>query len=354
MTSRRLSHGRRARAALMWAAGLFVTGQLAGGLLLDYAWPAVRFPSLAQLLDRRRSGPEDAQILCLGSSRFGIGLRPSVMRAAFRKELGDAAPVGICNASVPLGDPVAEDFVFKRLRAAGVRPALLVVEVSPETVNGYNDWFGAHIDRQLNWGDVPRCLPDVIQSGQAGRLTAARLLPLYVHRREIRRRLEEAVFGGAPDDADSGIDWENIVQTPNADALEATRDGAELARRKLRHYQIGGRTAGALERLVARCQKRGIAVVLVGAPVTTVHRTLYSPPIDAAYHDYLARLCRTYACRFVDWRGEMPDADFRDIYHLRPDGGVLFSRRLTQEVLAPAWRASQASPPATTSQTASR
>jgi hypothetical protein len=54
----------------------------------------------------------------------------------------------------------------------------------------------------------------------------------------------------------------------------------------------------------------------------------------------MARLCRTYSCRFVDWADKLPDADFVDVYHVKFAGGVNLSQRLTREVLAPVWRES--------------
>ena len=74
--SRRLSRG---RSALAWAVGLFLSIQLTGGLLLAYAWPDVCFPSLGRLRREWRSRPDGPEVLCVGSSRFGMGLRPSVM-----------------------------------------------------------------------------------------------------------------------------------------------------------------------------------------------------------------------------------------------------------------------------------
>lgn len=96
-----------------------------------------------------RSRPENLDVLCLGSSRFGAALQPAVMRAAFRKRLGDGAPRRILNAAVPAGDPIAGDYWLKRLLREGARPKMVLVEVNPDVVNGHNVWFGADILRQM-------------------------------------------------------------------------------------------------------------------------------------------------------------------------------------------------------------
>jgi hypothetical protein len=115
--------------------------------------------------------------------------------------------------------------------------------------------------------------------------------------------------------------------------------GLEQPRRWLRHYQVGGTAAAALERLLGRCRSHRIAVVLVGVPVTRPHRDTYTAAIEAEFHAHLERLCQTYGCRFVDYRDQVPDSLFVDNHHLHLGGGMYFSQRLAREVLAPVWRA---------------
>lgn len=250
-------------------------------------------------------------MLFLGSSRFGAGVQPAVIRDAFRKDLGDAAPKQVFNGSVPVGDPLAEDFVFRRLLRAGARPSLVVVEVSPETVNGYNDWFSVHVTRQLSWEDVPRSLFDVCRCREAvPRFAAARFFPLYVHREQIWRQASEA-WNPSPDAGDGGgngaaIDWNQVIVAPPATAdaaarAAATRCGADCPRKKLGNYSIGGTTAAALEHILARCRDRGVPALLVGVPVTTLHRSFYAPEIDAAYRAYMDASAAPTAV--VSWTG---------------------------------------------------
>src|SRR2546421_251153 len=81
--------------------------------------------------------------------------------------------------------------------------------------------------------------------------------------------------------------------------------------------------------------------MLVAVPVTRWHRDQYTPEINAAFLAHMDRLTRTYRCRFFDYRDQVPDYLFKDIHHLAPEGAYYFSRRLTREVLSPAWKATR-------------
>jgi hypothetical protein len=357
MTARRLPRGRRGRAALVWAVGFFLAAQLGAGLLLDYVWPDVRSEWFARVDRRWRSWPEGPDVVCLGSSRFQAALVPAVMQAAFREELGEAAPHHVLNAAVPAGDAISGEFLLKRLLREGARPRMVVLEINPDMVNGYNDWFGVHIVRQMRWEDVPAYLPEAWQCGECPRLATSRLFPLFAFRREIRQFLTQPV-PKQTDAEEAPIDWKQFIPAPppagEAAVLEArSREGAAWLQNKLKRYHIGGLTDTALERLLALCQAKRIDVLLVGVPVTSHLRALYVPEIDAEYRAYVARLCQSFSCRFVDCRDYLPDYDFTDVHHAQFAGGVQFSRRLTREVLAPVWRDVRGASPSP-SQTAAR
>ena len=104
------------------------------------------------------------------------------------------------------------------------------------------------------------------------------------------------------------------------------------------NYRIGGNNTAALERMLQSCRANGIKPILLAPPVTAPHRQVYTPAIEAAFGDYVHALCQHYGCTYVDFRAQVPDALFSDNHHLLPEaGGRYFSRRLTEEVLVPAW-----------------
>src|SRR5262245_1908229 len=92
---------KKARSALIWAAAYFVVLQLAGSLLFDYVWTAVRFPSAAQVLIRLEQRGKNPDIVCLGSSRFGAGINESEIGWELQQRLQLPSRPEVFNASVP-------------------------------------------------------------------------------------------------------------------------------------------------------------------------------------------------------------------------------------------------------------
>jgi hypothetical protein len=349
MASKRGAYQRRGRAALLGAGAVFVLAQLIGGLLLDWRGLPVRFPSAAQVLAAAPRGAGRPAVVFLGSSRFQ-GLYAGEAAALLRQEHPDAGPVEVCNAAVPAGDPIAEDYVMERLLAQGSRPRLAVIEVGPDTVNRYNEFFALHCHRQITWWDVVRYLPDVCRAGQLRKLAASRLVPLYAHRRELGRQAGLALAAAfsaspAPPAPDPGLPagapvaWDALLQVPlpplSPAEVEAKKEMAVGVEKRFRDYQPGGTTAAALERMLGRCRANGVEVVLVAPPGATFFREKCTPEIDAAFTGYVGRLARAYGCRFLDCRDALPDQLFADLVHLNEPGGHYFTRKLTHEVLSP-------------------
>src|SRR5829696_3715572 len=151
MRQRRASFGRRARAASLWGVVLFVGGQLAIGLVLDYRYPLTRFPSGGQAIAVARAEPRPPAVAFFGSSRTGAAVDVSRINALLKAEPGSPRAV---NLAVPTGDCLTSEFLLDQVLKAGVRPRWVVVEVSPETLNVQNVWMTTHVIRQLNWEHV--------------------------------------------------------------------------------------------------------------------------------------------------------------------------------------------------------
>jgi hypothetical protein len=342
------------RSVLLWAAGLFVAMQLSASLLLDYAWPLVRFPSARHVLAHLAAEPDRPDIVSLGSSRFEAGIISTEISCLLNQEFRLEPPVVFFNASVPAGDSIAGEFMIHRLLEAGARPKLLLIEISPETLNHYNDWLGLHVRRQLCWHDMPGYFLEVTRSLQLVRWLGERVNPVYYHREELwhvtaeewqrltGRTESKPAPASAEIVADAGPAWDKLLRPPGTPLLsetaELSRVGAfDVIRRWLRHYRIQGGNVKALERVLRLCRKEGIQVVMIGIPVTQPHRDAYTPEINREYLSFLEGLTRTYGFRFVDYRARVPDNLFVDTHHLSPEGGLYFSRVLTYEVLAPFW-----------------
>src|SRR5262249_37481350 len=135
------------------------------------------------------------------------------------------------------------DYVLRLLFQHGAKPGLVVIEISPETLNHYNEWFCFHVRRQLIWSDIPFNLVDVCRAGQIVRLVGARLLPLHIHRQEICKVAERACEQwltscvakpvaaqaiakkpSADVNPDTGIDWDAVLGRSRANPSGAQHD----------------------------------------------------------------------------------------------------------------------------------
>jgi hypothetical protein len=183
-------------------------------------------------------------------------------------------------------------------------------------------------------------------------LAQARLVPLYAQRAGLLRQLAGPVAPpAAPSRADvfdgpvpllrpdGRLAWDSLLQVRRAPLspaeVEARQATAATAWKRFRDYRPGGTTAAALERLLQRCNRHGIDVVLIGAANDSFFRRQYTPEVDAAYFAYIGRLTQTYGCRFLDYRDAVPDQLFGDLCHLNGEGAHYLTRKLTRDVLSP-------------------
>lgn len=317
---------RRARATFAWGIALFLFVQLSAGVVLDRFGLPLRFAEASAVVEQF-SAEANPEVIFLGSSRFLGGVAADeVARCSGRR------PGSVLNAAVTAGDVIAADLMLDRLVERGARPRLVVIEVSPDTLNHRTYWLRYHITRQLTWADVPRYAGDIIEIGDVGTLLLSRMVPLYYFRHHmvppgtaVAERPKPLQLGPAGDHPPAPAPL-----TP--EQLAVSKQGASHALMMLEDFHTGGLTGEALERVLQRCDAIGARVLLVGVPVTSACRSTYTPEIDAAYRDLLAGVVRKHGCRFVDYRDRLPDSLFIDVHHLSVEGGRHFSRLLAPEV----------------------
>lgn len=344
MRHRRARLSLRSRAAALWAVGLFAAGQLVIGLLLDYRYPLVRFPSAGRVLAVAAREERPPAVAFLGSSRTGAAVDAVEANRILAAESGrDPAP-RVVTLAVPAGDALSAEFLLDQLLRAGQRPRWAVVEVSPETLNRRNLWMSSHAVRQLTWEHVPSHWPTARRWHAGGYFAEARLVPVYTHRRQLVAEAKSAVRGwlalsaGGPVRADGPLDWGDIIRAADRPAdeelIRQSRVGVDqTVRRWLDPFEVAGVSPAALERVLARGRAEGIGVVLLGIPACSAHREAITPAIDAEYLGYLDRVCREYGCRFVDARDWVPDVQFLDTLHVGSGGARAFTDRVAREVL---------------------
>lgn len=335
----------RGRKVVVWFAASFLLVQFAGSLLLDYAWPEVRFPMAFRQFRSYRECPRSPDVICLGSSRIESSVHAKEITQTVRHVVGKQDFLAF-NAHVPGGDFISAEFVWKELWQQGARPKVILLEMCPEQVNHLNDWLKLHVMRQIRWDDVASYALETCRTGHALRLVQARFMPLYTHRYELVRTTKNSVQAWlmpeeqAPPTPESEEfrDCSQFAakQLPvPADARRETMSGLHGAERGLRRYRPGGTSVQALERMLKFWQQQDITVVLLGVPLSKAHRDLYTPSIETQFRAYAQRLESTYGCKYVDCRDQVPDFLFKDNHHATGRGGQYFTQRFTREVLIP-------------------
>jgi hypothetical protein len=351
------AHRRRGFRIVLWAGFFYVLAQVAINAFIDGCRPELRSAYLVDLF-RRLHESNEPDVVCLGTSRFGLAFVPEEVEREMRELTGDDSLV-VFNASISAQDFHTADFTMREMLARGARPTLAVIEINPETIACHNIWLGGHVMPPLRSRNLPLYLDELGRSlDRIPNLLADHAYPLYRCRREIW-----TMYGGGfpgvkpPRQASSAKPsrraadvrkpstvakkqaYEKFLQgDPNADGRARTLHGLQDIRNWIDHYQVGGMPVWSLERLIRHCRHHGMKVVLSTAPVTTAHRSLYTPEIEAAFQNYVRHLQQEYQCIFVDYRDAVADDCFYDNHHvLIPQGSHPFSRRLAAEVLVPAW-----------------
>ena len=322
----------RPKRVLLMALAMFMAAQLGFGLWLDHVAPLFRFTSLRALVARLTDRESPPEIVVLGSSRLE--------GAMVESEVARLALPGLFNAGVPAGDPTAQEAVLKRLVASGARPRRVLVELSPEFFVRTNFCAGWNGLRLHCWADLPAHIVQIAVTNQFGRVATARLFPIYQYRDLIWKEIAATVFPSPPVARSSSagvnppvVNPNNIVppQTP-AQIASLAEGGRLVARSWLRDTRIDPVNIRALDRILVTCRDMGAEVWLITPPLSAPHRGTFNPELEASYQEIIAAT----GCRHIDCRDWMPDGWFHDSHHLRPEGGLAFTRRFAQEMLAPA------------------
>jgi hypothetical protein len=351
----RSSHNRqrRSRGILLGAIALFLAAQVVGGLLIDYRWTQFRFPYAHNRFHALESEGRSPNLIYLGSSRIQMHLNAPTLTEAMRRLTGRDDFLAF-DGAIPASDPVTMEYAFAEYLKRGARPEWVIVEICPESINHHDEWFAQHVIRQWRWEDIAHYFVDICRTNNLGRLALARFVPLYLHRHQFVKMVREhvAAWEAPPPQPDQVRQSAKTVtaqlvsrqRTPaltpppaskpiDPRLVEKFHAGAEHVSRYLRHYEIGGARIESLERLLANCQAHGCKILLLGAPVTSPHRAIYTPAIDAQYRNYVKHLQEKFGCEFFEGRERIPDHWFIDNHHASLSGAMYFSQIVAEEAL---------------------
>ncbi|HUY35334.1 MAG TPA: hypothetical protein VMV69_21495 [Pirellulales bacterium] len=343
-----LSHRRPARpaAALAWGAGAFAGVQIVLAVGLLTWWPCMRDPwygdKLCQLRRLIAAAPDRPRLVMLGSSRTLNGFNAALVQ----KRLADAGdvPATVYNFGLPGASSVAELVVLRRLLADGVRPELLLVEVSPSFMTHPLDLAMFPADHL--WQRELPLLADYLEDGEAlcSQWWRGRWIPCHTHREAIlysicRTMVAKESFGPWFKTFDPA-GWERF----DAQGFDSDfrRRALETTRRELTRGLTVGRVSdvcrGALTRLAATCRGEGIALLLILPPVEEAFRSGKATATESETYALLDQIRDEYAATIVDARDWLADEDIFDSYHVLDEGAGTLSERLTRQTLIPQLR----------------
>jgi hypothetical protein len=345
---------RRSRGILLGAIALFLATQVVSGLLIDYRWTQFRFPYAHNRFHALESEGRSPNLIYLGSSRIQMHLHAPTLTETMCRLTGRDDFLAF-DGAIPASDPVTMEYAFAEYLKRGARPEWVIVEICPESINHHDEWFAQHVIRQWRWEDIAHHFVDICRTNNLGRLALARFVPLYLHRHQFVKMVREhvAAWEAPPQQPDqirqsTKTVTAQLVSRQRTPALvpppaskpidprlvEKFHAGADHVGRYLRHYEIGGARIESLERLLANCQAHGCKILLLGAPVTSPHRAIYTPAIDAQYRSYVKHLQEKFGCEFLEGRERIPDHWFIDNHHASLSGAMYFSQIVAEETVS--------------------
>ncbi len=338
---------RRARGTLLLALTAFVAAQIGLGVFIEECRPELRDPifeikyrQLSRLLQRHHG--HAAPVVFLGSSMSANGMKAQLAEAPLTASLG--RPVVSYNLATNGGGPITHLVYVQRLLRRGVRPEMVVLEVSPlllspgqasmdfrrfpadvlerqdlEVLERYND----QLDLRDEWWQ-------------------SQIVPAYGHRLMILNQLVPTFvpFNEQievwPDVDDHGWRGREAL-SPEEHNAALMQIGIQLKDR-LANFKIDDVPLKGLRELTDLLAKERIQTVLVVMPEGPFLRSLYARGSTAPVMAEFAALGRQHGFVLIDahtWYGE---DSFVDSYHLHEEAADGFTERLVREALVPALR----------------
>ncbi|HWB58949.1 MAG TPA: hypothetical protein VG733_05635 [Chthoniobacteraceae bacterium] len=309
----------------------------------DFWDPA--YVSKAELLQARlKENPGHRLWLILGSSRVDEGLRPGLLVDEMHKE---GAPL-VFNFGIGGSDLFRQLVVLRRLRAEGVKPAKVVLEIG-----------GALMDRQTEmFADSPALLVRarrdeidelVALGGDHQRIRGdwlkSRLDPFYESGMQIPNQALEfrllpfpfmTRFESHPYDA-----WGWYVGPADPPPLAEYQRRLDLARKEYEsdftdQFAISPQFDQEMHKTLDYCKAQGFDFALLRMPEDRNFQAFYPAHLNELADAYLANITKEYHIRMIDARSWFLDPNnFVDGHHLTGNGARDFTLRFYRELSSP-------------------
>jgi len=342
---RRRPISKGARSDLIWSASFFVALQLGLAIAGLYWWRELhdpRYEYKADVLHKRIAAAErPITTVMLGSSRAAFGLRGTLLEERLRRDLGQ--PVVAFNFGAYGAGPITELINLRRLLADGIRPDLLLIEVTPLFLAGQPGATGEldTLSPTRLWWDELATLEKYAAFNGEFRETwwLANAVPWYGYRFNIVSRIQPKwLTPTLQQNVALGMDPCGWAPLPLRQAsIELRPKITEATRRTvaplLHNFQLGGSSARALPDLLELCRSENLRIALVLMPESSEFRSWYPVEAQAQIQQFIERMSREYSAPLIDARDWVPDAGFSDGHHLLTLGANRFTERLGDDVL---------------------
>lgn len=329
-----------AQLGLLAGVAAFAASQAGLNVAVDTVRPGWRDPEhgirLDQLGRAGDGGPPVAVVF--GSSRLQMGFDPdSLGDLPGRPRVQVMAQAG-CRG---IGVLVAQE----RVRAAGVRPAVVLVEILPAALADARPAEQSLAPEPLTLTDVRQAAPFLDDPiGLCLTVGRGRLLPAHT----FRSNLLSAWGGGhlLPTAARKDFLWKQARSSGwmpyffEAVPTKKRLAGLNAARAEygsaLTHFRVEPGPADVLRKVAARAAAGGARVAFVVAPESPVFRSWYRHGAGADLTEFYADLTRrTGAPVFDASEWAFAEDDFADGHHLLRHAARAFTRRLGAECVGP-------------------
>lgn len=329
------------RAALLWAALVFVSLQAALAIAADCIWPGLRYPEygrkLALLKHAVTEHGTQPALVAIGTSRTAFGFAP----AAFESSAGAEWQF---NFAMTGQGPIQELLCLHRLLAEGIHPHRLLIEIHPPLLHQVFPYFepGLSDIGRLTWADARVLAAYVEQPRQLYRdWLGSRCFPWHTHRRQLLgivapwllTELERTDQNLTRETDECG--WSQFPVRPtdaaNRRAMEEWSVGLYVE--YLREFSVSAAPQRAVAEFVNVCRREKIELALVLMPECKRFRQSYPPAAVAELERWLDEVQRQNGVTVFNCRDWCADDQFCDGHHMLPEGAQRFSARLESSVV---------------------
>ncbi|HEX3150580.1 MAG TPA: hypothetical protein VHR66_21060 [Gemmataceae bacterium] len=344
---------RRARSTIVcWVATLLVLN-VCFGVFVHYR-PGFRDPlfdaKVKALGARFAASGEPIKVVVLGSSRTAAAVEPKSLEAAVAAETG--RPCVAFNMGVQGNGPVSQLVHYRRIRDAGIKPDVVVVELLPSAFA----WFLDPKRHENRPYDATILRPDRLSRDELDTVCAygfplpetredwwettfnpwfgfrfqllARLEPKWLPPGIVQHRRDIGETGGwGPWDAVSPeVKRQRVAEVKSAYGSQ------------LHVIDLKGPHVPAIDELLNECKQDGVRVVVVVPPEGSEFRSWYPPGVQDALAAFQERLRRDHGVPVIDARTWLPDEAFVDSHHVVRTWAKPYTERLAREAIVPAVR----------------